>query len=221
MKIKKTVELSIDDAWDDFCDKHLTCSECPLCRGKNEDCLDWCKSHPHEAASIMRCEVVEEADDYRGSDEFPFDPTEKHPDDTTEENDADDVGKPRICEILGLDVGEEFCIKGLDRVTYRILEDGTFATKPKNAVGSAKALLKTLDHPELVVRIPDLTPEEVERAKAVKVLFPEVVRLERRVNGVGGMDKDGLHKFLFSEDMFPNIEMFKSYTIEEITGGAG
>ena len=60
MKLRKTIEMSIDEAQDDFCDNYETCGACPLNQRPPSDCLAWCISHPNEAARLMGYEIVEE-----------------------------------------------------------------------------------------------------------------------------------------------------------------
>jgi hypothetical protein len=63
MKLRKTVEMSIEEAQDDFCYRYETCGVCPLNKKAPLDCLAWCEAHPHEAARLMGYEAVE--DDYQ------------------------------------------------------------------------------------------------------------------------------------------------------------
>ena len=60
MKLRKTVEMSIEEAQDDFCYRYETCGVCPLNKKAPSDCLAWCVAHPHEAARLMSYEVVED-----------------------------------------------------------------------------------------------------------------------------------------------------------------
>lgn len=60
MKLRKTVEMSIEEAQDDFCYRYETCGVCPLNKKAPSDCLAWCGAHPHEAARLMGYEVVED-----------------------------------------------------------------------------------------------------------------------------------------------------------------
>ena len=61
MKLRKTVEMSIEEAQDDFCYRYETCGVCPLNKKAPSDCLAWCVAHPHEAARLMGYEVVEDS----------------------------------------------------------------------------------------------------------------------------------------------------------------
>ena len=190
-----TIEVSVEEAQDDFCDNYETCYSCPLSQKASSDCLAWCEANPREAAALMGYEVIPEP----GDDTVPMDTLAETFEKIGEETNMD---KPLKDWTMG--EAQKYCRSTGCKTCKLNGRNCPINSSPNNWDLSDK---------------PRFTEQEVERAKAIKVLFPEVIRLERRANGVGGMDKDGLHKFLFSEDMFPNIEMFKSYTIEEITGG--
>ena len=64
MKLRKTVEMSIEEAQDDFCYRYETCGVCPLNKKAPSDCLAWCVAHPHEAAHLMGFQVVEDDAEY-------------------------------------------------------------------------------------------------------------------------------------------------------------
>lgn len=97
--------------------------------------------------------------------------------------------KPRLAEILNVEVGEKFKIKGYfdggfpfgEIVVFQLLEDGTYTTTPAMAMcpGSAAALLQSIDQPERIIHIPRWTEREVEIAKAIKLLAPAMDYIER------------------------------------------
>lgn len=95
--------------------------------------------------------------------------------------------KPRLAEILNVEVGEKFKIKGYfdggfpfgEIVVFQLLEDGTYTTTPAMCQGSAAALLQSIDQPERIIHIPRWTEREVEIAKAIKLLAPAMDYIER------------------------------------------
>ena len=95
--------------------------------------------------------------------------------------------KPRLAEILNVEVGEKFKIKGYfdsgspfgEIVVFQLLEDGTYTTTPAMCPGSAAALLQSIDQPERIIHIPRWTEREVEIAKAIKLLAPAMDYIER------------------------------------------
>ena len=133
------------------------------------------------------------------------------------------MDKPRICEILGVEPGESFYIRGLEGIEFWIMDDGTFSTRPSNVPGSTKALLLTLDHPERIIRKPRFTQQEVEDAKAIKRLLTEYTGV-RRVEHKWGTDllltSEESEEFAIEPKLFPSIKSGQSYTLDEIIGGA-
>lgn len=129
------------------------------------------------------------------------------------------MDKPRICEILGVVPGEEFFIKGFysGHVTFRIMDDGTFSTRPSNISGSSLELLRTLDHPDRIIRKPRWTEQEVERAKnLLEVVGPAELR---KVADMVTMKVDGKIIYL-RKDAFPSLKNEMAVTLDEIIGGA-
>ena len=177
---------------------------------RNVDCTLF-RNNPYEAARLMGYEVVEEMLENAGEMREPQ---------LNAENKEDNMDKPRICEILGVEPGESFYIRGLEGIEFWIMDDGTFSTRPSNVPGSTKALLLTLDHPERIIRKPRFTQQEVERAKAIRVIYPTAYRLEEADPLIRVWDKEG--KLLSHVDtaLFPSHQSGQSYTLDEIIGGA-
>ena len=131
------------------------------------------------------------------------------------------MDKPRICEILGIEPGESFYIQGFDGVLFWIMDDGTFTTQPNNAPGSASALLRTLDHPDRIIRKPRFTEQEVEDAKYIRrILKVDSVRRNIYGNGLIAMKSDNTVSVVINYEMFPSIHSGELYTLDEIIGGA-
>ena len=131
------------------------------------------------------------------------------------------MDKPRICEILGVEPGESFYIRGLEGIEFWIMDDGTFSTRPSNVPGSTKALLLTLDHPDRIIRKPRFTQQDVEDAKAVKRVFGRdgtVKRINKAITDpYSNLTFDHMY---INESMFPCIFEGQEYTLDEIIGGA-
>lgn len=166
-KNPKTGEvMSLGEAFDKFCGAKTCCAECPLAPfiGAWDDCKIWIWDNIEKAAEVMKLEVVREEEKVlvETQDEETGDLIY-----TVKEEKSMDTSnsKPKICEILGVEVGEEFKIKGLDETVFQILDDGTFTTQPFNVPGSTTVLLRALDHPERVVHLPRWSSDEVALAK--------------------------------------------------------
>ena len=227
MKFRKITEYSMEEANNEFCERQKSCDTCPLDEPshKKEDtsCVDWCNEHPHEAARLMGYEVVEEHTQTH----------EKTHADAIENArvhlEEDNMDKPRICEILGIEPGESFYIQGFDGVLFWIMDDGTFTTQPNNAPGSASALLRTLDHPDRIIRKPRFTEQEVEDAKTIKRMFgadnfthirKEEDGLCDMMDGPGDDPNVGWCSIGMEEGMFPSLRPGETVTLDEIIGGS-
>ena len=61
--------------------------------------------------------------------------------------------QPRICDILGVKVGEQFMIEGCD-AKFEILYNGHYKTTPANVANSSYAFLDAIQNPSLVHKVP-------------------------------------------------------------------
>ena len=84
---------------------------------------------------------------------------------------CDVAEKPRLCEVLGVDVGERFKVR--DDVHEKMLGpffvrgDGHLVVpRAVHSLDAGYALIEAINHPEKIERIPRLTPEEVQRCRA-------------------------------------------------------
>ncbi len=185
-----------------FC-KGRHCCECPMNQESpaKECCVDFRKSHPHEAARLMGYEVVED-------DHIP----------QAEKKEETNMGKPRICEVLGVDVDEVFTIETpVRKSTYcRIDEKGKIYNT------CVETLCYAINHPDCIIRKPCWTEQEVEDAKAIRRIMSEYTDIVRK--------KDGCvtHLFLTSEDvedyfldsgLFPSLRPGETVKLDEIIGG--
>ena len=186
-----------------FC--HATiCSKCPL-QGPVTNCADtsdcsiWAVEHPHEAARLMGYEVVED------SKEIEIDQFKKEA----------NVDKPRICEVLGVEVGEHFQVYG-NAMTWHITSGGYIVRDDgKRCVDDVIYL--AINHPDRIIRKPRWTEQEVERAKAIKTLWPcakAIVKAESGAISVVGATIE------LNVDHFPSLHPGKTVTLDEIIGGA-
>ena len=204
--------LSISDAVDHYC-KQRWCDNCALREPVGDPdkvCADWAEYHPHEAARLMGYEVVED------------------------EKEEANMDKPRICEVLGVEVDEEWTVSGNDIAIYRVsggvaLE---YAMPKYNGDGYGKwlpagmpCLVDFINHPDRIIRKPRWTEQEVERAKAIKVLYP-VVKTLAYVDIVGQTfymydDEDNYKGSLENlDETFPTLRSIRRATLDEIIGGA-
>ena len=126
------------------------------------------------------------------------------------------MDKPRICEVLGVEVGEVFTADTPYGQFKRCVvdEEGQILNTGINV------LCYIINPPDRIIRKPRFTQQEVERAKAIKVIYPTAYRLEEADPLIRVWDKEG--KLLSHVDtaLFPSHQSGQSYTLDEIIGGA-
>lgn len=219
--------------------------------GTKKPCHEYVRANPYEAARLMGYEVVEdETEDSMfysqslevlnpakaikeakeketGKMECPI--CGKEVDVRLEEANMD---KPRICEVLGVDPDEEWTVSGNDIAIYRVsggvaLE---YAMPKYNGDGYGKwlpvgmpCLVDFINHPDRIIRKPRWTEQEVERAKAIKVLLPEINAI--KYDGAWTqcleiVDGTYFQREVITRHLFPSVEKGQIYTFDEIIGGA-
>lgn len=192
--------------------------------------------HPHEAARLMGFEVVEdETEDsmFYSQSLDVLNPAKAIREALEKEANVD---KPKICEVLGVEVGEPFSIDGYptdygmvqvceDGKIRRVISSAEFPFAQDGEVGhkiGSNALYYLLNHPDRIIRKPRFTQQEVESAKIISVLFPEATHIERlrgsKVLGITGAE-DGWIADIESS-LFPEIKSGQSVTLDQIIGGA-
>ena len=182
------------------------CHECPLFNNfpkvingiiNGEKCTEWALSHPHEAARLMGYEVVE------GETREEM----REPQLNAGEKEAN-MDKPLKDWTLG--EAKEYCTSR----NGNCADDCIFSKKGIGMVcGIApKPVWWTL--PEK----PRFTQQEVERAKAIRLIYPTAYRLEEADPLIRVWDKEG--KLLSHVDtaLFPSHQSGQSYTLDEIIG---
>lgn len=141
--------------------------------------------------------------------------------------------KPRLAEILNVEVGEKFKIKGYfdgrfpfgESVVFQLLEDGTYTTTPAMCQGSAAALLQSIDHPERIIHIPRWTEQEVQDAKAIIRLFgtEDFIYAMKDENGYPGLsDTDDfftMGTIGLENNIFPSLKPGEFVKLTDIIGG--
>lgn len=142
------------------------------------------------------------------------------------------MNKPRIAQVLGVEVGEEFTYdfgaNQVNRGAFKIGADGKRYYKTGdlwNPCYNEDDLAVIINHPDRIIRKPRWTQQEVERAKAIKVLYP-VVKTLAYVDIVGQTfymydDEDNYKGSLDNlDETFPTLRSIRRATLDEIIGGA-
>lgn len=142
------------------------------------------------------------------------------------------MDKPRIAQVLGVEVDEEWTVSGNDIAIYRVsggvaLE---YAMPKYNGDGYVEwipagmlCLVDFINHPDRIIRKPRFTQQEAERAKAIKVLFPEINAI--KYDGAWTqcleiVDGTYFQREVITRHLFPSVEKGQVYTLDEIIRGA-
>lgn len=218
------VALTIEQALAQFCDSKEDCDYCELREpvqqyaGTKKPCHEYVRANPYEAARLMGYEVVEDdCDQSQISCNQVANKSQK------EEANMD---KPRICEVLGVEPEEKFEIRGNTLGRFRINKYGTFQIEISNdcwGFSTVECLNNLINHPENIARKPRWTEQEVERAKAIKVLLPEINAI--KYDGAWTqcleiVDGTYFQREVITRHLFPSVEKGQVYTFDEIIGGA-
>lgn len=208
------VFLSISSAADYFCrENDCFLQTCPLkAKMDGKPCADWANAYPHEAASLMGYEVVED------------DPTVAIKNEVQKISDAAKESAKIIQDYLN---------KGEEANMDKPLKDWTLGEvkayctgrdcykdcELAQSPGKCKILDVTPSEWDLDEK-PRFTEQEVERAKAIKLIYPTAYRLEEADPLIRVWDKEG--KLLSHVDtaLFFSLRPGQCYNLDEIIGGA-
>ena len=231
MKFRSKTGEVFENTYEDvtFCGPYKGCIGCPVGNIKqNYDCTEWVNNHPHEATRLMGFKVVEE------DEKCATCANQKTVECVTcgalyrnyQEKETD-MDKPRICEVLGVEVGERFEL-GNTGIILMVNDDGLIHTglshgDHKETDMNVNYLVKAINDPDRIIRKPRFTEKEVERAKAIKVLWPETNAIKS--DGAWTIllvveDDTSWQRETVPESFFPSAEKNEVYTIDEIIGGA-
>ena len=134
------------------------------------------------------------------------------------------MDKPRICEVLGVEVNENFKFNDFpfdECKVYFVGTDGEIRNAKGGSVTGGE-LCYIINNPDRIIRKPRWTEQEVEDAKAIRRIMSEYTDIVRK--------KDGCvtHLFLTSEDvedyfldsgLFPSLRPGETVKLDEIIGG--
>ena len=138
------------------------------------------------------------------------------------------MDKPRICEVLGVEVGERFEL-GNTGIILLVNDDGLLHIglshgAHKETDMNVNYLVKAINDPDRIIRKPRFTEQEVKRAKAIQAMWPDAKEVRVRNGAQGEIEYRvctgcAVLGVLYG-DVFPTMERLKEYTLDEIIGGA-
>ncbi|MFR8281799.1 MAG: hypothetical protein ACLVAE_10350 [Evtepia gabavorous] len=192
-----------------FC-ANLSCLFCPISNKTKGMCSTWINDNPNEAARLMGYEVVEDDCDQSQKSR-----------NSVAKKEEDNMNKPRICEVLGMEVNQNFQFNDFpfDEVkSYFIGTDGEIRNVHGGEVASSE-LCYIINHPDCIIREPRWTEQEVERAKAIKMLYSEAESIEMYGFGIRVFNRKLVIATL-DPSLFPSLRQNEIITLDEIIGGA-
>ena len=138
------------------------------------------------------------------------------------------MNKPRIAQVLGVEVGEEFTYdfgaNQVNRGTFKIGADGKRYYKTGDLWSSCyneDDLAVIINHPDRIIRKPRWTEQEVEDAKCTKrILEVDVVRRNEYGGGLVASRSDVGVSIVVNRELFPSLRPGETVTLDEIIGGA-
>lgn len=137
------------------------------------------------------------------------------------------MNKPRIAQVLGVEVGEEFTYdfgaNQVNRGAFKIGADGKRYYKTGdlwNPCYNEDDLAVIINHPDRIIRKPRWTQQEVERAKAIKMIYPNAYHLKNSDVFVQVWSKEGILLAHAEVDLFPSLRPGQPVELDEIIGGA-
>ena len=204
--------VGILNAMDHYCDSKEDCDDCQIkepvqvYKGQKHPCYAYVADNPHEAARLMGYQVVEEM---------------REPQLNAGEKEEANMGKKKPLSDWTLGEVKEHCKEQRDtpaRCTGCKMQK--YCDQYFGRQGDAAAP-KYWD----LTEPPRWTEQEVERAKAIKVLYP-VVKTLAYVDIVGQTfymydDEDNYKGSLDNlDETFPTLRSIRRATLDEIIGGA-
>ena len=130
------------------------------------------------------------------------------------------MGKPRICEVLGVEVNQNFQFNDFpfdEPKTYFVGANGEIRNARGGEVTSSE-LCYIINNADYIIRKPRWTEQEVERAKAIKLIYPNAEKLELIPCVIRVYTDIGAIAYLHT-DLFPSMKNGQISTLDEIIGG--
>lgn len=132
------------------------------------------------------------------------------------------MDKPRIAQVLGVEVGEDVKYRHTDGTEENICVcegGGIIISSLSCKLPTVAVLINAINHPDRIIRKPHWTEQDVEDAKTVRRVFGRDGAIRRTPN-LGERSTLVFDHLYINEDLFPSIKPGQSVTLDEIIGGA-
>lgn len=217
---------NISEARSQFCRDKL-CANCPLpstvkpgLLPSDSTCCDsFCENHPIEAAALMGYEVEEDWNFTENERKVYQDMLKENSKSigVNIDNLMEDVNmdKPRICGVLGVEVGQKFTVSDTD---YWIEKNGAiFSDGDQRDLVGVSIICDIINHPERITRKPRFTQQDIDDAKMIKAVFGKngtVKRYNKATTEPYSTLTFG--NIYINENMLPSIKEGQEYSLDEI-----
>lgn len=130
----------------------------------------------------------------------------------------DNMDKPRICEVLGVEPKEKF-----DAGSYKDAYVDLYGTIRTNigTLMDADQVCNIINHPDRIIRKPRWTEQDVKGAKAIRYVFGRDGTIKRHSKAVTAPYSTLTFDHLYiNENLFQSLRPGESVKLDEIIGGA-
>lgn len=125
--------------------------------------------------------------------------------------------KPRLTEVLGVDVEEKFNIRDYNYNPCFVDNEGVLIDGRCFAVDTV--LSDMINYPELIERRPRWTAQEVEDARAIQRIMPKYTRIYRSNKNLSLENQYGM-SYPLDINLFPSLATGQTVRLADIIGGS-
>ena len=131
--------------------------------------------------------------------------------------------KPRLAEILGVEVGEKFVIDGRNYNPYSVIEEGLIVDR--DGCVCYEVVTYLFNHPNCLIREPRWTEQEIKDAKNIIRMFGEdrYPYVIKTMDGLPYLSDDleslAMYTITLEPEIFPSLKCGETVKITNIIGG--
>lgn len=131
--------------------------------------------------------------------------------------------KPRLAEVLGVEVGEKLLIDGRNRNPYSVTDEGLIVDRDGGVCYEVVTYL--FNHPNCLIREPRWTEQEIKDAKNIIRMFGEdrYPYVIKTMDGLPYLSDDleslAMYTINLEPEIFPSLKCGETVKIADIIGG--